>query len=248
MREPDPSLEAVCCAIAQHARPDLGDGEIGDLLDACAAGFSGHDSDALCRFLFVDQGFRGNSENYYEDANSFLDRVLERRLGIPLTLSIAAIEVGRRVGVHLVPIGMPGHVLVRDRDDMTAFHDPFAGGVKLDLAGCEARFRELHGAEARFGAHLLEPTSVVALAARMLNNLTNVYLQEPDRASLVWVLRLRTLTPGVDVDVVRQLGGVLSNLGRFWEAADVFEDLARRQPEYAEQHLGSALRLRANSN
>jgi len=252
MRESAPDLDAVCTAIAQHRAPSLADDEIGIQLDELAYGYL-HSTDdrtgaSLCRYLFVDHGFSGNAAHYYDAANSYLDLVLDRRLGIPLSLSVLAIEVGRRVEVPLLAVGMPGHVLLRERDDPGSFHDPFAATVGLDFAECEELFHQMHGPATQFDVSMLAPTPTIQLTARMLNNLTHVYLHEPDLASLAWVLRLRTMIPGVEVDVVRQLGGVLSSLGHFWEAASVFEDLAERQPELADQHTSAAVRLRANSN
>ncbi len=112
---------------------------------------------ALAGHLFGRLGFRGNVARYDDPDNSFLDQVLERRLGIPITLSVLMIESGRRIGVDVVGIGMPGHFLVRstepgeDGDDV--YCDPFNGGVLLDVAGCAARFEHIMRERARSTRH-----------------------------------------------------------------------------------------------
>ena len=217
-------------------------------LDDLADGFVGATVVDLCRYLFVDLAFGGNRGDYYDPRNSFLDDVLDRRLGIPLTLSIVAIEVGRRVGVPLIGIGMPGHFLVCDAQDPAGFCDPFAEGMALDRAGLEARFRQVHGPGARLRPVDLMPVSPVDMLARMLANLHRIYLENSDQSNLVWVLRLRACLPGADPSIRRQLAGVLAERGRFWEAAVELDQLAVAQPEQADAHRHAADRLRARLN
>jgi regulator of sirC expression with transglutaminase-like and TPR domain len=217
-------------------------------LDDLADGFVGATVVDLCRYLFVDLAFGGNRGDYYDPRNSFLDQVLDRRLGIPLTLSIVAIEVGQRVGVPLVGIGMPGHFLVCDAQDPAGFCDPFAEGMPLDRAGLEERFRQVHGPGARLRPVDLVPVSPVDMLARMLANLHRVYLESSDQSNLVWVLRLRACLPGADPAIRRQLAGVLAARGRFWEAAVELDQLAIAQPEQADAHRQAADRLRARLN
>src|SRR5437868_6754996 len=102
------------------------------------------DLDGLLHRLFRELRFRGDARNYYDPENSFLHRVMARRLGIPITLSVLTIEVGRRAGIALDPVGMPGHFLVGIPGE-DAWLDAFAGGELLDLAGCEAPFRASTG-------------------------------------------------------------------------------------------------------
>jgi regulator of sirC expression with transglutaminase-like and TPR domain len=244
---PDPPLDRLALAIAATARADVEvDAQLGRL-DAVAADLAATDAAALCRELFASGRFVGDGEHYYDADNSFLDRVLDRGRGIPITLSVVAMEVGRRLGIPLVGIGMPGHFLVRDATDADAFFDPYMGGVRLDVDGCATRFRQLHPS-AGFGEHLLEPVGALAIVSRMLNNLTNVYLQSADSANLAWVLGLRTALPDATVSLRRQHAGVLANTGRFWQAADVYDRLALEQPERAEDHRRTATRLRSRLN
>ena len=96
--------------------------------------------------MFRDLGFRGDRRHYYDPENSLLDRVLDRRVGIPLTLSVVMMEVARRIGVPLGGVAMPGHFLVRDRVLPDVFVDPFDGGRTLDLAGVQRLFHAVTGA------------------------------------------------------------------------------------------------------
>ena len=233
--------------IAAHARPDLDvEGEL-RRLDELASQFEGQGAAALRRWLVEDQGFLGNTSAYYDDRNSMLDQVLTRRLGIPITLSVVMIEVGRRRGVDLVGIGMPGEFLVREAHDANAFHNVFRH-AELDLGGVERLFRRMHGLEARFDSSMLNPCGPVEIVSRMLANLIGIHLQTMDRSSLAWVLRLRTLLPDAPASEYRQLAGVLEHLGRFWDAADVLDDLALLRPDQSDVHRRSADRLRARLN
>ena len=244
-------LDEAALAIAAHARP-LDISRQLDRLDELAAAFeaSGASIDALglSRFLFVESGFAGNRERYYDPDTSMLDQVLEHRRGIPITLSVLAMEVGRRCGVGYVGVGMPGHFLIRSIIDPDAFFDPFSQGVPLDPAGCEARLRQVAGDAARLGPDDLMPVDSIGIVGRMLANLHRIYLEATDRTNLAWVLRLRTLLPDADPALHRQLAGVLSAMGRFWEAADEYDALAELQPAGAERHREAAERLRANLN
>lgn len=243
-----PDLGEAAFVVSAHARRGLDVSDQMARLDDLAEGCPATSAGAVCRWLGHDQGFRGNAGEYYDPRNSFLDRVLDRRLGIPITLSILAIEIGKRLGVPLVPVGMPGHFLIRELNDGVAFYDPYAGGEALDLAGCEDRFHRIHGPEAAFTDEMALPTPRPVVVERLLVNLHRIYLQRNDRSSLTWVLRLRVMISPTDVSVRRQLAGVLANVGIFWEAADHFDELVHLQPDRAGQHEAAALRLRRRVN
>jgi len=241
-------VEDQVLAIAAHVSPDLDPSITLGHLDDLASGFGGDGAAQLCGYLFRVVGFRGDTEHYYDQRNSCLDQVVARRLGIPITLSVVALAVGRRAGVGLVGVGMPGHFLLRDAADPDAFFDPFAAGAGLDRAACREQFGRLHGPSVQFTDSMLDPTAPLQMVERILLNLTRIHLESQDRSSLAWVLRLRSLLPGADPSVLRQFAGVSSTLGRFWESAAAFEQLAVVQPDRADAHLAAAHRLRANSN
>jgi regulator of sirC expression with transglutaminase-like and TPR domain len=154
-----------------------------------------------------------------------LDVVLDRRRGIPITLSIIVLEVGRRLDIPVQGVGMPGHFLVRDAKDDDVFVDPFHR-VQLDRAGCETLFAKLHGAKARFEPRFLEPVGPRATMARMLTNLQRSFVGRGDRAGALWSQCLRVLVPGTTVTDRRQLAAMLAANGRFDSAAQELDAIA----------------------
>jgi regulator of sirC expression with transglutaminase-like and TPR domain len=134
-------------------------------------------------FLFVFQGFTGNRDRYYDRRNSFLNEVLERRTGIPITLSLVYTEVGRRLGLPVHGVGFPGHFLVRCAgQEQDIIVDAFSG-TTLSPADCEERLRSAMGAEARLEPHHLRAARPKEILARMLNNLKFIELREKEFGS-----------------------------------------------------------------
>lgn len=161
-------------------------------IDELASGVREPTLDGLRRHLFGDLGFRGDTTTYDDPANSMLPRVLDRRVGIPITLSVLTMETGRRIGVPVAGVGMPGHFLLRDRVDPDVFVDPFSGGVVLDRPACERVFRHLHGPDAAFDDAFLDPASRRSIVARILVNLDRSYAARFDWVRRATVLDLRT--------------------------------------------------------
>jgi len=173
----------------------------------------------ISAFLSEEQGFDGDREDYYGPRNSYLNEVMDRRRGLPITLSIVYIEVARRVGVELLPVSMPGHFLVKMlRDDLELFLDPFNGGDVLDVHGCRRLFQSVQGAGPAFRESMLGAATRRQVIRRVLQNLKSAYLdqQEFERA-LRTIDVLLTLAPW-DLDEVRERGLLLSRLGRTEEA------------------------------
>jgi regulator of sirC expression with transglutaminase-like and TPR domain len=250
VRGPDAALplDEAALLVAAHARAldvDAGLAEVDEL----AAGCRTPTLDGLRRHLFRDLGFGGNTDDYYEPANSYLDQVVARRTGIPITLSLLTMEVGRRLGVPLSGVGMPGHFLLRDKVDPEVFVDPFARGEVLDRHGCERRFRMVNGPGVPFDDSFLDPVSRLAIVGRMLTNLESIFLASGERDSLVWVLRLKAVLPGAEATEVRKLVSVLTASGAYDRAADELDRLvAVLTGEDAEDAHHHALRLRARLN
>jgi regulator of sirC expression with transglutaminase-like and TPR domain len=199
--------------------------------------------------LFAVEGFRGNDRDYYDPRNSYLHEVLERRVGIPITLSVVLMEVARRLGIELAGVSMPGHFLVRLAGEPAVLLDPFDGGRLLSETECAVRFSAVQGPGAPFDRGYLEPVSTVAILARMLNNLRNIHLQRQDSRNLEWVLALRSLLPGATLEERTERAGVLVALGRFDHAANLLDELADDAPEDRASTLRSKARgLRARLN
>jgi regulator of sirC expression with transglutaminase-like and TPR domain len=221
-------LDEAALLIAAHARPDLDVAAELGRLDDLAAGCKEATLDGLTRHLFDELGFRGNTENYADPDNSYLDQVIRRRLGIPITLSVLTMEVGRRLGVGLDGVGMPGHFLVRHRADPATFLDPFNGGARLDVAGCRVIFASLGGSGWDDG--YLEPTGARAILSRMLLNLQSLFLPDNLRQA-AWVLELRLTIPGLALADRLGLARALGSMGRFGSAAAALERAAGELPD-----------------
>jgi regulator of sirC expression with transglutaminase-like and TPR domain len=205
------------------------------------------DLDGLRHRLFDAEGFAGNTADYHDPRNSLLPHVLTRRLGIPISLAVVCMEVGRRAGVPIEGVGMPGHFLIRPTGTATLL-DPFARGAELTVADCEARYRELGGA-APFGPHLLSTTPTQAILIRMLENLRAAFRRLRRPAGSEWVLRMRLHLPGAGLAELAELAQALGGQGRWDEGARILE--ARRSsvpPELAERLGLAAKALRANLN
>jgi regulator of sirC expression with transglutaminase-like and TPR domain len=216
-------LDEAALLVAAHAAADLDVAGQLQRLDAVAGGVAEPSGAAVAAHLFDRLGFRGNGEDFTDPRNSFLDQVLDRRLGIPISLAVLMMEVGRRAGVTFEGIGMPGHFLVRGEG---VVRDPFRGGQTLDLAACEALFRSVQGPAARFTPELLGPVGPRAILARLLANLRHSYGERRDPGALAWVVRLRVAIPGVSPSELAGLARLLAELGRFAEAASALDDLA----------------------
>jgi regulator of sirC expression with transglutaminase-like and TPR domain len=242
-------LDEAALLIAAHAHPGLDvDVEL-QRIDQIAESCFAPTLDALVRHLFVDLGFRGNRRQYYDPRNSYLNDVMSRRVGIPITLSALAIVVGRRLGVPLSGVGLPGHFLVRDRVDPEVFVDPFDGGALLDRAGCVRAFHRVQGDDAEFDASFLEPVGTLTILARMLANLRAIFAALDDHASLLWVIRLRTSLPGASIEERGELAAALAATGAFRAAAQELDGLAEQVGgALGDQYLQRAAQLRAQLN
>jgi regulator of sirC expression with transglutaminase-like and TPR domain len=187
----DPELDELALTIAAALR---GGGDIMEgltLLDVLAGECPSPTPDGVARYLFDDLGFTGNREAYYDWHNSCLDDVLRTRTGIPITLSIAMIEVGRRIGVPLVGVGMPAHFLVGVAGEPNRFFDAFDGGRELDAAGAQALFAGVTGSAAGWDERHLAPTPNREIAIRVLNNLKAIFARGGDPVRLGIVMELR---------------------------------------------------------
>jgi regulator of sirC expression with transglutaminase-like and TPR domain len=169
-----------------------------DLLDRYAAGLDDATAPSLIHHLFDTLVFRGDVEDYHSAENSFLDRVLERRTGMPITLSAVVVEVGARVGLGMHLVGMPGHVLVGLDEDPTRFIDAFAG-TELDEQGVQLRFASIFGEDAVLPPHALQPIDTAAVINRVCNNLTRTWV-ERDPAAINRLLDVRATLPGTTRD------------------------------------------------
>lgn len=176
----------------------------------------------LNELLFDELGFHGNAEHYYDERNSYLNEVIDRRTGIPITLSLLYIEIGRRAGLHVEGIGLPGHFVVRVRGhDWEALVDPFNRGAVLSEEACAQLIAQVYGHPAPLLPHYFQPVGNHALLARMLTNLQAIYLQREDWAEAMRVIEALGSVhgrDGVPADLIRARGLVNYKLSRWAEA------------------------------
>ncbi len=245
LSDPAATLDRVAAAVSAIGPDFPGESEVVSTLDELAEG-APSDTEGLLGHVFGSLGFRGNSESFYETDNSLIHRVLERRRGNPLSLAIVAAEIGRRRGLALEPVGMPGHVLLGDGSGQRWF-DAFAGGRELDMDECAEVFTRLFPGRL-FDAGTLHPMTALAIATRNLQNLRLAAIRTGHLGFLASVLRLCVSLPGSVARDQNDLAKVLGALGRFEEAAEHHDQLAEMHPADADHHRRAAVRHRARNN
>ena len=222
-------LATAALLIAATEYPQLDIAHELSVLDSLAAGAShrlGQQRDpiysinTLSEYLFDEVGFSGADDDYYDPRNSFLNEVLSRRIGIPISLSLVCLEVGKRLGIPLVGVGMPGHFLLRHREAEDLFIDPFFRGILLSEEECAARMREVTQANVPWDSRLLTPVTNREFITRILRNLKGIYLQRQDfERALTMIDRVVVLQPQI-LDERRDRGLVRYQLGRYKEAQE----------------------------
>lgn len=176
--------------------------------------------DAFNQFMFEELGFVGNEGNYYDPRNSLLSYVLDRSTGIPITLSVVYMEVGRRAGLRVEGVGLPGHFIVRARPDngeIATLVDPFHGKV-IDEEDCQERLDTVYGGQLPLAEEHLAAMTTREILVRILRNLKAIYAQAKlYRRTLAVVERILLVTPQA-IDERRDRGMLLAQLERYAEA------------------------------
>ncbi len=194
--------------------------EMGEEARARAVAWGGSRVEALNRYLFEELGFAGNESDYYDPRNSILQHVLGRRMGIPITLSIIYAEVGRRAGLRVEGVGLPGHFVVRafeGEGDEGVLVDPFNRRT-TDPEECQGRIDLIYDGRLELGEEHLRAVGARSILARMLGNLKAVYVQAHlFTRALAAVERILLLAPH-DLEERRDRGMLLAQLGRLHEA------------------------------
>lgn len=189
-------------------------------------------AERLASFLFQEKGFKGNSDQYHDPRNSYLNEVLERHLGIPISLSVIYLALAERLGLPAHGVGLPGHFIVGlqiESGDLLL--DPFHEGQQLSLIDC-ARLVELStGYSGRFQSEWLDPLNHSDILARMLYNLRSIYIQRDDwKLALAVVEHLQLLQPTYPGHL-RDLGVICREAGLFQQAIDYFQRYLVAVPE-----------------
>jgi regulator of sirC expression with transglutaminase-like and TPR domain len=153
--------------------------------------------------LFEIEGFRGNREDYYDPRNSFLNDVLDRKTGIPITLSVLYMEVGRRIGLKIEGVGMPGHFIVKCRHNgAEIFVDAFGRGEILLEEGCARKLTQLHGKDFQFNRSCLDAVNHSQILTRMLHNLKAIYWNQQNYVKALGVIdKLLLINPTAAAEI-----------------------------------------------
>ncbi len=189
----------------------------------------------MSRVLFEEEGFRGNAEAYYDPRNSFLNDVLDRRLGIPLTLSLVFLEVGWRLGLPLVGVNFPGHFLVRyEGVALRLLVDPFQRGEIRFEDQAQELLDRVYGGAVTLQSDYLRSAGKKEILVRLLSNLKGIYLNARDDArALSAVERIILIRPSA-MDEVRDRGMLLARTGRVDEAITDLERYLDHAPSAAD--------------
>ena len=188
---------------------------------------------AINGVLFEEEQLKGNTEEYFDPRNSFLNDVLERKLGIPITLALIYAEVARRVGMPLVGVGMPGHFLLKyyETDGRQLILDPFSRGTQLTPQDCQRRLEQIYSGQMPMQPKFLAAVSKRQWLTRMLNNLKTIYLSGRNfRKALPIADLILAIYPRSPEDV-KQRAALRYNLGQLGRAMQDFETYLKMLPE-----------------
>ena len=250
-------LARACLLIAEDAYPGLDvDGYIGEierfakrLRTRFAPEAAAEDRIiALNEFLFDDLGFGGNSDNYYDPRNSYLNEVIDRRTGIPITLAVLYMEIGRRIGLPFQGVSFPGHFLVRLRlRGGTLVLDPFSGGVPQSEAELRVLLKRVIPPGVGVGEpggvpvtdlpldQFLEPASNRQILGRLLRNLKGIYREKDQPERLLEVLNRTIVVAPESAAELRDRGLVYVRLECWRPALKDLADYLEREPEAPDQ-------------
>lgn len=186
----------------------------------------------LNAYLYGELGFSGNRENYYDPRNSYLNEVLERRTGLPITLSVVVLSLAQRLHLPIYGVGLPGHFCVKWHD---AAHeivfDPFHRGKILDMDAMLDRVRETFHMHAEFGSDWLEAVSSKYILYRMLNNLKKVFMPRNEVRRAYRVVDKMLLLDPRSPDEIRDMGLLSYRLGAYRQAAIYLEQYLLSHPD-----------------
>jgi regulator of sirC expression with transglutaminase-like and TPR domain len=248
MNAPGGDLASAALAIARVEYPSLNPGPYVATLDrmgeeaAARLHHMGDDSlRAFNEYLYDEQGFTGNRDRYDDPRNSFINEVLDRRTGIPISLAVVYLEVARRAGLQVDGVNFPGHFLLRARDatssdarsDMVII-DPFHGGARLSEYDCRQLLRQHVGDEAAFDTTLLAPATRHDIVVRMLVNLKRLYVR---MRSFPQARFISSLMIGIDPSAISELrdrGLLAYHLQDFPAALRDLEEYLRLAPKSSE--------------
>ena len=260
--QPDVDLVQLMLELASDVYPDLD--RVSCLLaidqlgvvcaDACAgpSARTTHERlESISHTLYEAEGFHGNADEYYDPRNSYLNEVLARRCGIPISLGILYMVVAARAGLHMFGVGAPGHFIVACQDGQRVWYvDPFNRGDVLDADACIRRVQQMAGQT--ISHQDLRPATPLAITARVLRNLKTAYAMQECWGPLLGVQRRLTLLLPQAPDERRDLGLVYLRVGEPARALALLEpliaDVPRDQVDKLQPSIQAARRMIAERN
>jgi regulator of sirC expression with transglutaminase-like and TPR domain len=231
LQRPGARAADVAILLAREANPNLDEHALHRALDGLGAetlirrglrSTPERDGRILAELLFEELGFAGERDDYYNPDNSYLDKVMRRRRGIPISLSVLTMAIGERAGMDVEGVGFPGHFLVRVGGPDGVYQDPFNGGTLLDGNGLSRLAAEFLGAEMALHPSYLDPVDTHTITIRMLANLKNAHRRRGDYARAM--LACDHLVELTQAPEHRRDRGLLAHALRTYGAAS--EDLA----------------------
>jgi regulator of sirC expression with transglutaminase-like and TPR domain len=248
MNAPGDDLAPAALAIARVEYPSLNPGSYVAALDRMgqeAAARMQHTADdsvrAFNEYLYDEQGFSGNRDRYDDPRNSFINEVLNRRVGIPISLAVVYLEVARRAGLHVDGINFPGHFLLRARDAVATdarsevvIIDPFHGGAQLSEYDCRQLLRQHVGDQAAFDTALLAPATRHEIVVRMLVNLKRLYVRMRSFPQARVISSLLLVIDPAAISELRDRGLLAYHLQDFQAALRDLEEYLRLAPKSSE--------------
>ncbi len=246
IHQPEPEIDLARAALhlAEEDYPDLDPDKYLNALDRMAAvieerlppeRYPLRIIQAINQYLYEDLGFHGNTVDYYDPLNSFINVVIDRRTGIPITLALVYLEVAKRIGFPMEGVGMPGHFLIRPAvAEMEIFVDPFNGGEVLFSSDCQERLSQVYGRPIELHSDqlpdLLPTVGPKQFLVRMLTNLKLIYLSRQEMAkALASIERILLLMPDAPIEL-RDRGLLYYQTGRWTEAYQDLERYLLHQP------------------
>jgi len=183
--------------------------------------------------LFQQEGFAGNQSEFYDPRNSYLNDVLDRKLGIPISLSVIYMEVAQRVGLPVFGVGLPGHFLLKhyDLNGNQIFIDPYVAGRLLSPAECQTRLDEVYGGQMPLQPEFLNSVSRRQILTRMLNNLRSIYISQRNFKKALTIVDFILAIHPRSPDDLRQRALLRYNEGMLRPAIEDLEEYLRLAPD-----------------
>ncbi|MGZ4819665.1 MAG: SirB1 family protein [Terriglobales bacterium] len=250
-------LDRAALTIARTEYPDLDFepylrrlGELATRVTGRLSRIAGPDETiaALNHVLFREEGFRGNRQDYYDPRNSFFNDVLDRKLGIPITLALVYMEVARRIGFPLFGVGMPGHFLLKhyDVEGHETLIDAFNDGAIVTAGECQSRLDEIYSGQLPLQPEFLLSVSRRQMLTRILNNLKNVYMGARNMRKALQVVDLICAMFPRSPEDVKQRAALRYSVGQMRGALEDLEEYLKMSPDASDaddiRHTALAIR------